>query len=71
MMYHSRIMPWYYVKVMRTIDNRRLLRKSRVLSLLCSSIIIVFHSYALGGISFPIEISLRNRGILENVLLKP
>ena len=71
MVYHSRIMPWYYVKVMRTIDNRRLLRKSQVLSLLRSSIIIVFHSYALGGISFPIEISLRNRGILENVLLKP
>lgn len=71
MMYHSRIMPWYYVKVMRTIDNRRLLRKSRVLSLLRSSIIIVFHSYALGGVSFPIGISLRNRGILENVLLKP
>ena len=64
-------MPRYYVKVMRTIDNRRLLRKSRVLLMLRSSIIIVFHSYALGGISFPIGISLQNRGILENVLLKP
>ena len=64
-------MPRYYVKVIRKIDNRRLLRKSRVLLMLHSSIIIVFHSYTLGGISFPIEISLRNRGILEIVLLKP